>query len=264
MLNIEHVAGAPRGYDALREDALTIEVDRGTGGRGGSLRSHPDEACRRARARSRGHRSAHTQARRPPRWRRRVNIGRDGPRRSLPRHRRLLAEPAARAARHARPARRRPPADRLWRGHPAAADELGRAGRARGAVHHPLSRGPRARPAGDAEDVRPAPARAPAHRARAARPRAPLQAARSGDRSGDLPDRARGARAERRARARRLPDRRIRRGSRRLVDRLRARGGPASGPVRSRPRPRAGRGVRARLRAPPARRGRERRASPIR
>ena len=29
LLNIEHVAGAPRGYDALREDALTIEVDGG-------------------------------------------------------------------------------------------------------------------------------------------------------------------------------------------------------------------------------------------
>jgi hypothetical protein len=29
LLNIEHVAGAPRGYDALRDDALTIDVNGG-------------------------------------------------------------------------------------------------------------------------------------------------------------------------------------------------------------------------------------------
>ena len=29
VVNVEHVAGAPRGYDALREDALTIEVHGG-------------------------------------------------------------------------------------------------------------------------------------------------------------------------------------------------------------------------------------------
>ena len=62
VVNVEHVAGAPRSYDGLRQAALVIELFGIRGGRGGSLRSHPDEACRWARARSRGHRSAHTQA----------------------------------------------------------------------------------------------------------------------------------------------------------------------------------------------------------
>ena len=72
---------------------------------------------------------------------------RHGPRRPLRRHRRLGAHRPARAARHAGPARRRPAAVRLRRGHPAPAHALGRAGRARGGLHHPLPRRPRARPA---------------------------------------------------------------------------------------------------------------------
>ena len=94
---------------------------------------------------------------------------RHGPRRPLRRHRRLGAHRAPRPARHARAPRRRAAAVRLRRGHPAPAPALGRAGRARGGLHHPLPRRPRARPARDAQDLRPARARAPADRLRPAR-----------------------------------------------------------------------------------------------
>ena len=76
------------------------------------------------------------------------------------------------------PARRRSAAVRLRRGHAAPARALGRAGRARGGVPHPLPRRPRPRPARDAEDVQPPRPRDAADRLRAAGPEAPVLALR--------------------------------------------------------------------------------------
>ena len=137
---------------------------------------------------------------------------------------------------------------------------LGRAGRARGALHHPLPRRPRARASGDAEDVRAAAARARARRLRPARARAAsTTCSRPSSAGSAFRVRLEELDGERRARARRLPDRRLRGGPRRAGARLRARRGPAAGAVRPRAGARAGRAARAGLRPAPARRGGRRR-----
>ena len=156
---------------------------------------------------------------------------------------------------------RRPAADRLRRGHAATAHALRRAGRARGAVHHPLPRRSRAGAARNAEDLRAAPARASAHGVRAARTRSTVPDPLARDRPAHLRGRARGARTERPAGARRLPHRGVRGRPRRPRSRLRARRGAASGRVRPGARARAGRDARPGLRPAPGRRGRERRSA---
>ena len=80
----------------------------------------------------------------------------DGPLDLLRRHRRLDPDRPPRPARAARAPRRRPDPVRLRRGDPAPARQLGRADRPDRDLPHPLPRRPLARPAGDAQDVRPA------------------------------------------------------------------------------------------------------------
>ena len=90
---------------------------------------------------------------------------------------------------------------RLRRGHPAPAAALGRAAGPRRRLHHPLPRRPLARPARDAQDVRPARARAAADDLRPARPRGAVRDAAAGVRAHRLPADAGRARAARGGRA---------------------------------------------------------------
>ena len=261
LLNIEHLAGAPRSYELLRAGAVRADLGGHTVAFAGL-----DDLIRMKRAAGRDQDLADIgalHARRPATRRRGVpvNIGRRWT--STCSFSEPQARPRARgvAARHAGAPGRRPAADRLRRGHAAAAHALCRAGRARGAVHHPLPRRSRARAAGDAEDLRAAPARASADGVRAARPRTPVPDPRARDRPADVPLELEELE----------PNDQLERDGYRIaafgVDhggggaRLRAGRGAAPGRVRPRAGARAGRHARPRLRPPPGRRGGRRRAS---
>src|SRR5919197_4322825 len=92
----------------------------------------------------------------------------DGPVAVLRRHGRLGADRAAGLARDPDAPRRRPAALRLRRGHPAPAPAHGRAARHRGGLPHAPARRPLARPARDAQVLRPARPRRAARGLRAA------------------------------------------------------------------------------------------------
>ena len=94
-----------------------------------------------------------------------------GPLALLRRYRRLGADRPPRPARHAHAPRRRPPALRLRRGHPAPAAAHGRAARHAGRLPHPSPRRPLARAAGDAQVLRAARPPGAADRLRPARDR---------------------------------------------------------------------------------------------
>ena len=125
LLNIEMTAGAPASYEDLAGRALVVEIS----GRDVAVAGVDDLIrMKRAAGREQDLLDIAALARADEELERDVAEGRrwHGPRRPLPRHRRLLAQPAARAARHADPARRRPAARRLRGGHSAPADALGR------------------------------------------------------------------------------------------------------------------------------------------
>ncbi len=157
-----------------------------------------------------------------------ATIGARGPRSRLPRDRRLRAHGRAGHLRDARSPRRRPAARRLRRGNPAAAPSLGhRARRPRGRLPDASARRPRPRAAGNAEDLR---AARPGHRDAGARPARHAGATRRPGRRGRkdrLSARRRRARARGVGRARRLPDRGIRRRPRCPCTRVRASRGPS-------------------------------------
>ncbi|CAA9486269.1 MAG: Ribonuclease Z, partial [uncultured Solirubrobacterales bacterium] len=177
-----------------------------------------------------------------------------GSRRPLRRHRRLGPERAAGAAGDAREPRWRPPAVRLRRGHAASAPALDGTGRARGDLHHPLPRRPCPRPPRHAQDLRSARTRAAAERLRTGGARESVQEPAADARTPTVRTAARGARAQRRNRARGLPDRRLRGRPRRASTRVRRRRGRATGPFRRAARPGARRGARTRLRSAATRR----------
>src|ERR687885_2089745 len=88
----------------------------------------------------------------------------DGPVALLRRDRGVGPDRAARPARHPHAPRRRPAPVRLRRGNTAAAPADGRPARHRGRLPHPPARRPLARPAGDAQVLRPARPRRAARR----------------------------------------------------------------------------------------------------
>ena len=141
------------------------------------------------------------------------------------------------------------------RRHPAPADALGRRpARPRADLPHPLPRRPLPRPAGDAEDVPAATARAAADGLRAARAPRSLRRAAPGLRQALVPAGARRGADGRGARPRRLPDPRLPRASRGLGGRLRTRRARPAGALRQRHRGRARDPDRARARRLAARR----------
>ena len=178
LLNIEHTAGAPATYEDLRGRAL-VECEH----RRERRRAWPglDDLIRMKRAAGREQdlldiaalARADEELERDARestWRP------HGSRRPLPGHRGLLAQPAARPPRHADPARRRPAARGLRRGHPAPADALGRAWSSSRRSSSPTSTPTTCSGCpGMLKTFAPAPARARAHGLRAARPAAAVR-----------------------------------------------------------------------------------------
>ena len=123
------------------------------------------------------------------------------------------------------------------RRHPAPADALGgRAARPRADLPHAFPRRPLPRPAGDAEDVPAAAARAAADDLRAARAPRSLRRAAPGLRQALLPARARRGAVGGGARPRRLPHPRLPGAPRGLGRRVRARRARPAGPLRQRHR----------------------------